>query len=175
MTLSLEQRAAQVKALIFDVDGVLTSGAIFYGVNGEIKQFNVQDGQGFKLAKRVGLKLALLTGRASVMVERRAEELDVDVVEQGVKDKREAVPELFAQLGVTADEVCYVGDDLVDLPVMCQVILPVAVANAVPEVKKQAALTTTRCGGDGAAREVIDFVIKAKGFWPEIMEKYTEA
>ncbi|NCC51526.1 MAG: HAD family hydrolase [Spartobacteria bacterium] len=175
MTLSLEQRAAQVEAVVFDVDGVLTSGAIIYGVEGELKQFHVQDGHGFKLAKRAGLKLGLITGRASAMVERRAEELGVDFVAQGVKNKGEMLPELFARLGVTGNQVCYVGDDLVDLPVMYQVILPVAVANAVPEVRERAVWTTERRGGDGAAREVIDFVIKAKGLWPKIMEKYSEA
>ena len=168
MKSSAEQRARRIKAVVFDVDGVLTDGGVILGPDGEWKRFNVQDGHGFDLARRAGLKTALLTGRSSAAVRQRARELK-SVLMEGVKDKDAAFKRMARRLGVSAGEVCYVGDDLVDLPAMKQSGLPVAVANAVPEVKASAAWVTSRRGGDGAAREVLEFVIKAKGLWKKVL------
>ena len=172
MKLSAERRAALVEAIVFDVDGVLTRGDIIYGTEGEWKTFNAQDGMGFDLARQAGLKLAVFSGRSSTAVRRRARELHVNAVAEGVKDKGSAIGELLEKLGVKAEQVCYVGDDLVDLPAMAVAGFPVAVANGVEEVRKAAAWVTTKRGGDGAAREVIEFVLKAKGAWPQVVQRY---
>ena len=172
MRLSINKLAARVKVVVFDVDGVLTRGDIIYGPGGEWKVFNVHDGHGFKLAVRGGLKIALLTGRASEAVVRRARELEVEVLMDGVKRKGIAIKELMRKLSVKPEHVCYVGDDVVDLPAMAAVGFPVAVANAVREVRDAATWVTSRKGGDGAAREVIELILKAKGIWPEVMQRY---
>jgi 3-deoxy-D-manno-octulosonate 8-phosphate phosphatase (KDO 8-P phosphatase) len=164
MTSSIEQLAARIQAIVFDVDGVLTRGDIIYGPDGEWKVFNAHDGHGFALARKAGIRLILLSGRASDAVKRRAKELKVDVLAEGVEDKADALRQILEKSGLNADQVCYVGDDLVDLPAMRMVGLPAAVANAVDAVKQAAALVTERRGGEGAAREVIDFVLKVKGY-----------
>lgn len=171
MALSAEQRAARVAAIVFDVDGVLTRGDIVYGPEGEWKSFNVQDGLGFELARRFGIRTAILSGRESNALAHRAMDLHVTVLRQGVKDKTSALRALVKELGVGEEEVCYVGDDLPDLGPMKQVGFPVAVQNAVEDVKKAAVVVTQRAGGEGAAREVIEFVLKAKGLWPGVIQE----
>jgi 3-deoxy-D-manno-octulosonate 8-phosphate phosphatase (KDO 8-P phosphatase) len=173
MSLSAERRAALVEAIVFDVDGVLTRGDIIYGSEGEWKTFNVQDGMGFELARQAGLKLGIFSGRASAAVRRRAKELHIHALAEGVKDKGAAIGELLEKLGVQPEHVCYVGDDLPDLPALAIAGFPVAVANAVDEVRKAAAWVTTKRGGDGAAREVIEFVLKAKGLWLKVLQRIT--
>jgi 3-deoxy-D-manno-octulosonate 8-phosphate phosphatase (KDO 8-P phosphatase) len=173
MSLSADRRAAFVEAIVFDVDGVLTRGDIIYASEGEWKTFNVQDGMGFDLARQAGLKLAMFSGRASTAVRRRAKELHVHALAEGVKDKGTAIAELLEKLGVKPEQVCYVGDDLIDLPAMDVVGFPVAVANAVEEVRSAAAWVTKKRGGEGAAREVIEFVLKAKGLWSKVVQRYS--
>jgi 3-deoxy-D-manno-octulosonate 8-phosphate phosphatase (KDO 8-P phosphatase) len=174
MNSSAEQRAARVKAIILDVDGVLTDGGLWYGASGEAKVFNVRDGHGVVLARLAGLKTAFLTGRASESVRRRAAELKIDQVREGVIRKGEALAELLASLGVSAGEVCYAGDDLVDLPVLRQVGFPATVADAVPEVRDAAAWVSSARGGHGAARELIEFILKAKGLWADIVARHEQ-
>ena len=174
MTLSVEQRAARVKAIIFDVDGVLTRGEIIHSEAGELKFFDVHDGHGFALARRAGLKLALFSGRESEAVRRRAKELKVDLLREAVLNKHEAIDAVFEKLGVDPEEACYVGDDVVDIPPMRRVGFPVAVATARPEVKEAAVWVTECRGGEGAAREVIELVLKARGLWDSVMERYLE-
>jgi 3-deoxy-D-manno-octulosonate 8-phosphate phosphatase (KDO 8-P phosphatase) len=157
--------------MIFDVDGVLTRGDIIFGPEGEWKIFNAQDGMGFDLARQAGLKLALLSGRSSKVVRRRARELHVTALMESVKDKGMAIKDLFTKLSVKPEQVCYVGDDLVDLPAMAAVGFPVAVANAVEEVRRAAAWVTMKRGGDGAAREAIEFVLKARNLWPKVLQR----
>jgi 3-deoxy-D-manno-octulosonate 8-phosphate phosphatase (KDO 8-P phosphatase) len=154
-----------VRAVVFDVDGVLTRGDIIYGPDGEWKIFDVQDGHGFTLAKKMGLKTALLTARKSAAVRQRAKDLRVDAFIEGSKNKAEGLRKILAKLRVKPAAACYVGDDLVDLPAMAVAGFPVAVANAVPEVKSRAALVTKRSGGAGAARELIEHILKAQGLW----------
>lgn len=175
MPSSIEQRAAAIEAIVFDVDGVLTGGEVLYGPGGEWKAFHIHDGQGFELARAAGLKTALLTGRSCDALTRRAAELQVAALRDGVKDKGAAVEGLAGELGVRLEQVCYVGDDLLDLAAMRKAGLAVAVANAVDEVKGAAAWTTSRRGGEGAAREVIELVVKAKGRWAEVVGRYTGA
>lgn len=168
-------KAAKVEAVVFDVDGVLTRGDIIYGPgHAEWKVFNVQDGHGFMLAHRAGLKTGMLTGRDSEPVHRRAKELQVTAYLAGRPDKGVALRELAVQLGVEPGAICFVGDDVIDLPAMKLCGFAVAVHNAVAEVKERAAYVTGRAGGDGAAREVIELILKAKGLWQGAIERYVE-
>lgn len=172
---SNEQRAAAVEVVVFDVDGVLTRGEIIYpGADPETKVFDVQDGQGFALARQAGLRLGLITGRASVAVQRRAAELKVDLLLEGQSNKGAALRDLMTKLRVKPAQVCYVGDDVIDLPALTQAGLAVAVANAVDEVKAVAHVQTDRRGGEGAAREVIEFILKAKGVWASLIKSYLD-
>lgn len=173
----IEALAANIKLLILDVDGVLTDGRIILdGANGEYKAFDVRDGHGIKMIQRVGVKVGIITGRKSEVVERRARELGIEFVHQGQKDKRIAYRAIKKDAGVKDDaHVCFVGDDIVDLPVMVQVGLPVAVADAEEYVKERALIVTKRKGGRSAVREITDMIIRAKGHWDETIKKYTEA
>lgn len=172
---SAEDRAARVEAIVFDVDGVLTRGELVYGPEGEIiKIFDVRDGLGFTIARSAGLKLAMISGRAGAALRRRAEDLRIDALIEGATQKGEALIELSRRLGVELDRICYVGDDLIDLPAMRAAGLPVAVADAVPEAQAEAAWVTERPGGAGAAREVIEFILRAKGLWPTIVKRFAE-
>lgn len=174
MKSSAEARARKVKAIVLDVDGVLTDGGLVYNPDGESKIFNVRDGHGIVLARLAGIRTAFLTGRTSEVVKRRAAELKVDVLRDGVMKKGEALYELMKRLDVKAEQVCYAGDDLVDLAVMRQVGFPVTVADAVPEVKQAAVLVTEQRGGQGAVRELVEFILKAKGLWKEIVERHEQ-
>jgi len=172
MNLSAEQRAVRVKAIILDVDGVLTDGSLIYGPQGESKVFNVRDGHGIVLARMAGLRVAFLTGRSSEVVRRRATELKIDALREGITKKGEALYELLKVLDVKPGQVCYAGDDLVDLPVMSQVGFPVTVADAAPEVKQAAAWVTQSGGGRGAVRELVEFILKARGLWAEVVQRH---
>ena len=172
MRLSTEQRAAKVEAIVSDVDGVLTRGDIIFGPAGEWKIFHVQDGHGFAMARKAGLKVALLTGRSSDAVRQRASELQVNGVLEGVEDKGAGLVALLEKLSVEPGNACYIGDDLVDIPAMKKAGFPVAVVNSVAEVKHEAAWVTSRCGGDGAFREVVEFVLKSKGLWKDVLKRY---
>jgi YrbI family 3-deoxy-D-manno-octulosonate 8-phosphate phosphatase len=175
MNLSIDQRAALVKCIVFDVDGVLTDGKVHIGSAGEFKSFNIQDGQGIVVARKMGIKIAFLTGRVSEATQVRARELKIDeLYECRTASKGVALREVMTKLKVKPAETAYLGDDLGDLPAMRQVIFPVAVANAVEEVKFHAAWTTTRRGGDGAARELIEAILKAQERWAYAVQKYLE-
>jgi 3-deoxy-D-manno-octulosonate 8-phosphate phosphatase (KDO 8-P phosphatase) len=165
----VKQRAAKITLVVFDVDGVLTRGEIIYGPDGEWKVFHAQDGHGFALARTCGLNTALLTGRASPAVRRRAQELRVKAMTEGVADKAAGLRELADKLDTPLQHICYVGDDLVDLAPMAMAGLSVAVRNAVAEVRAAADWVTSREGGKGAAREVIECILKAKGQWAAVV------
>lgn len=168
-------RAARVKFIIFDVDGVLTDGGIYVGPHGELfKPFHVRDGMGITLAHRAGLATAIITGRASEQVTRRAAELHITEVYQGALDKRTAYQELKEKRGLTDEEVAYVGDDLIDLPLLLQVGFPAAVADATDEVRACAAYISREPGGHGAARDIIEFILKAQGRWEELIAPFYE-
>lgn len=168
----MKAKARTIDAVVFDVDGVLTRGDITLGPGGEWKTFNVQDGHGFVLARHGGLRTALLSARSAEVVERRAAELKVDVLLQGQVDKAAGLRAIASRLGLDLAAICFVGDDLVDLPAMGLAGLSVAVANAVPEVRAAADEVTRRRGGEGAAREVIERLLKARGVWHKVLAKY---
>jgi 3-deoxy-D-manno-octulosonate 8-phosphate phosphatase (KDO 8-P phosphatase) len=160
-------RAARIRLLVLDVDGVLTDGGVLVGPDGEaVKRFHVHDGLALAVAPRAGLRIAVVSGRASAAVERRLAELGVDEVHQGVRDKAAVLARLVERLGVAPGEVAVMGDDLTDLPMMRGAGLALAPANAVPEVRRAAHWRARRGGGDGAVREAIEWLLRARKAWP---------
>jgi 3-deoxy-D-manno-octulosonate 8-phosphate phosphatase (KDO 8-P phosphatase) len=160
-------RASRIRLLVLDVDGVLTDGGLFYGASGEeTKRFHVHDGLALVAARKAGLQVAVLSSRASAAVTRRLTELGVSEVHQGVADKAGALEALCERLGLRAAEVAMMGDDLPDLPAMRRVGLALAPANAVAEVKRAAHWVARRRGGEGAVREAVELVLKARRAWP---------
>jgi len=169
------QRAAQVKLLIFDVDGVLTDGSLFLGDDGlEYKAFNSRDGHGMKMLQQAGVTIAIITGRTSKVVEHRMQSLGIKHVYQGQLDKRQAFAELLEKLQISANEVAYVGDDVVDLPVMTKVGLAIAVQDAHQMVLKHAHWQTPSCGGRGAGRDVCEMLMEARGVLQENLDSYLQ-
>lgn len=162
-----------IRMLVLDVDGVLTDGKIVFTESGElIKAFHVQDGTGIKFWHRAGRQSAVISGRESSTVERRCRELGIEHVYQGMKDKTPALESLLARTKLDLRELAYVGDDLVDLPIMHRVGFPVAVANARPEVREAARYVTRARGGEGAVREVVELLLRRQGLWDGIMTRY---
>jgi 3-deoxy-D-manno-octulosonate 8-phosphate phosphatase (KDO 8-P phosphatase) len=167
----LTTRAARVKLLVFDVDGVLTDGGLYYGEAGELmKRFDVKDGHGLVMARLAGMKSALLTARTSAMVEVRGRELGLDAVLQGRKNKGAGLKELLAQLQVSATECAYMGDDVNDLGPMALVGLAACPADAAPEVRQEAHYVARNRGGHGAARELIELCLRASGRWESTVQ-----
>ncbi len=159
--------------LIVDVDGVLTEGSITYSDDErELKAFHVRDGSGLKIWRFVGRQAAVITGRSSSIVERRAKELGIDLVMQGKSEKLPAYRQLLAMTGLRSPQVCYIGDDLPDLPVLGQVGLAVAVADACPDVLVDAHYVTQALGGRGAVRETIELILRCQGEWQKTVEHY---
>ncbi len=172
----LMDAAAKVRLLVLDVDGVMTDGSIILDDAGvQYKAFHVRDGHGIKMLIRAGVDVAIITGRKSDVVLKRAEELGIKHVYQRSFNKLESLDEIRGLVGVELSECAFMGDDLVDLPVMRRVGLPVAVADAEDDVTKRAMLVTRRAGGRGAVREVTDLILKAKGLWDEATKAYLEA
>ncbi len=170
----LHHRAAVLDWLLFDVDGVLTDGRLYYTEHGEqIKTFHVRDGLGFRLAQRAGLRLGLLSGRRSAPLERRASEFDFDVVMLGRSDKHATFEAFLRQVDTTPDRVAYIGDDLPDLVVLRRCGLSFAPADATPEVRAIVDHVLSRPGGQGAAREMIELVLKARGVWEKRLARYS--
>lgn len=171
----MTEKSQQIKLLVVDVDGVLTDGAIVYGGDDlEIKNFFVRDGQGIALARRARIEVAFVTVRQSKSLSRRAKDLGVVEVHQGMRKKKETVQGIAERYGFKPEEVAYIGDDLVDLPVMKWVGFPVAVADAVEEVKEVAIYVTKAPGGRGVVREVVELILKAKGVWENLLKSYYE-
>jgi len=166
-------RYNSLRLLLLDVDGVLTDGRIVFDSNGvETKAFDVKDGHGLKLLQRAGLKVGIITGRSSEVVSRRAAELEIDIVYQGVKDKLVPYEELLRSLNLSDEQVAYVGDDIVDLPVMRRVGFAATVADAVDEVFPFAHYVSRRPGGRGAVREICDHILRNSGRWEEVTRRY---
>jgi 3-deoxy-D-manno-octulosonate 8-phosphate phosphatase (KDO 8-P phosphatase) len=169
----VDRRAKGIKLLLMDCDGVLTDGRLELLENGdEQKTFHARDGQGISLVHRAGLTTGIISGRTSGAVERRAQDLSMSYVRQHAKDKIEALEEIMTEAKVSPHECAYIGDDLPDIPVMLQVGLAVAVADAVMETKQAAHMITEHNGGHGAVREVCDLILKAQGRWEELMKRY---
>lgn len=164
MPTDLVARARRLKLMAFDVDGVLTDGRIYYTDEGtEFKAFNTLDGHGMKMLAGAGVQLAIITGRRSRCVEVRASNLGIELLYQGVHDKLTAMQELVARLGITLDQAGYIGDDVVDLPVMQACGFSAAPANAHALVRSRSRWLATQRGGEGAVREMCDFLLEARG------------
>jgi 3-deoxy-D-manno-octulosonate 8-phosphate phosphatase (KDO 8-P phosphatase) len=167
------KKAKNIKLLILDVDGVMTDGSIILDNQGnEIKTFHVRDGHGIKMALKAGVEIAIITGRESRVVERRALELGIKEVYQKVMNKVDAYEKMIKKYGLKDEEVAFIGDDINDLTLLRRVGFSVAVADSDSHIKKLVDLVTEIGGGKGAVREVIDLILKAQGKWEGVAEKY---
>ncbi|MBY0445659.1 MAG: HAD family hydrolase [Burkholderiales bacterium] len=165
--------AKAVRLMIFDVDGVMTDGSLYYTDAGEeLKAFNSLDGHGLKMLRTSGVKLAIITGRTSRLVEKRAKDLGVDFLYQGAHDKRASYEELLLAAGVSADACGYMGDDVIDIPVMRRVAFAVAVPDSPELVRKHAHYITGSSGGRGAVREVCEYLMQSQGTLDAAMAPY---
>ncbi|MCA9154252.1 MAG: HAD hydrolase family protein [Pirellulaceae bacterium] len=172
--MKIDAAGRDIELILSDVDGTLTDGSIIYDNQGiETKAFHIHDGLGIKLWQQAGFSFGLLTARSSHVVKIRAAELGVKILRQGFEDKLSAAKQVIDQLGLEPSQVCYIGDDLPDLPVIRYVRLGVAVADAVPEVREAAQVTTRLPGGRGAVREVVEALLKSKQRWADIIRKFT--
>ena len=169
---TLDAAFKRVRLLLCDVDGVLTDASVFIGGAQELKQFNIQDGLGLVNLRRQGLKVGWISSRPSPATTRRARELKIDFLRQEKGSKVSAVESLLAQTGFRWDEVCYVGDDIIDLGVLKRAGVAVAVANGVAEARAAADYVTRAHGGHGAVREVVELILKAQNKWASIVAEY---
>lgn len=169
----VEKKAKAIRLLVLDVDGVMTDGRVVFADSGEeLKAFDVKDGHGIKMLMRSGVGVALLTGRESRVVLHRAKDLGIDMVYQGAKDKLPVFERILSEKGFIGEEVCYVGDDIVDLPVMRRCGLSISVADAHEELKGSVDYVTLMPGGRGAVREVCELILKAQGKWEDATSRY---
>lgn len=169
----MELALSKIRLLLLDVDGIMTDGRIYYDANGgEIKSFDVKDGHGLKLLQRAGIEVGIITGRNSSIVKRRADELGIAILYQGAKDKIIPYEEILRERGFADDEVAYMGDDLVDLPILLRVGYSATVADAVAEVKERVHYVTSRRGGRGAVREVCEILLKHTDGWAAVTDRY---
>ncbi len=169
----MKEKLEKIKMLILDVDGVLTDGSIIVGDDGmEHKIFNVQDGHGIKLFQRAGYKTAIISGRETQATEIRAKQLGINLVYQNCKKKLPVFEQILKENSLSPDEICFVGDDLLDIPLVRRAGFGVAVANAIDELKEFADYVTDKKGGKGAVREVIELILKNKDNWDGLIERY---
>lgn len=169
----LTARAQQIRLLILDVDGVLTDGGLFFGDDGqEYKMFNSRDGHGMRMLQDAGIPIGIITGRESEVVKHRMQNLGVAHVYQGQREKLPAFEALLNEVGLRAEQVAYVGDDVVDLPILTRVGLAIAVQDAHPLVKQHAHWTTPLGGGRGAVRDVCELILQAQGKLEDVLGHY---
>lgn len=166
-------KLADIRLLLLDVDGVMTDGGIIYDGNGlETKVFNVKDGHGIKMLQRHGIEVGIITGRTSAVVDFRAKELGINLVYQGALKKLECYLDVKQKTGLGDDQIAYVGDDVIDVPVMRRVIFAAAPADALAEARAVAHYVTVCGGGRGAVREVCDLILRGRGLWSEVATRY---
>lgn len=169
----IQSRAARIKLLLMDCDGVLTDGRIWIVESGDDqKAFHTRDGLGIELLHRAGLRSGVISGRVSTTLTRRAESLGMSFVRQGCQEKQHAFDEIVAEAGVTNAEVAFIGDDLNDIPLMLQSGLGIAVADAAVETREHAHYVTHERGGEGAVREAVELILKAQGRWSDLVQHY---
>lgn len=169
----IEERILPIRILLLDVDGVMTDGRIVYDAHGiESKFFNVKDGLGIKMLQRAGIAVGIISGRRSQVVENRAAELGISHVYQNALDKITPYTEILEKTGLADYQVAYMGDDIVDIPLLCRVGFAAAPADAVFEVRSRVHFVTNNAGGWGAVREVCDFLLKGQGSWEAVTERY---
>jgi 3-deoxy-D-manno-octulosonate 8-phosphate phosphatase (KDO 8-P phosphatase) len=171
--MDIANRCRPIELILSDVDGVLTDGGVIFDNQGiELKRFHIRDGLGIKLWQRAGHHFGLITGRASHIVQLRAVELGVDIVRQGIDEKLPVVKQILAERKLQPEQVCYVGDDLPDLPVLRYVGLSVAVGDGCEDLLHSVHYVTRSHGGRGALREVVELILKAQGRWDDVLQKY---
>jgi len=171
---SISNKALGIRLLLFDVDGVLTDGTVIVHTDGsESKRFHIRDGAALVWAQRAGLTVGLLSARASGATSHRAAQLAIRLVVQGVSSKLEAYERILRDTGLTDAAVAYMGDDLLDLPVLARAGLSAAPADAAPEVRRQVDWVSTCAGGRGAARELVELVLRAQDRWETVLREYT--
>ncbi len=171
--MELRERALKIKLLLLDVDGVLTDGRLYYTSRGEeIKVFNVRDGLGIKLAQRAGIRIGVISGRNSEALINRLRELKVDEVHLGYNQKLPVLEDIINRLSLSLEEIAFLGDDYVDLPILRRVGFPMAVVDAPEEIKEHALYITNSKGGHGAVRDAIEFILKLRGQWEEVISQY---
>lgn len=169
----MKQSLAKIRLLLLDVDGVLTDGRIIYDNNGvESKAFNVRDGHGLKMLQRADVRVGIITGRESAIVTHRAKELGIEFVYQGAKDKLVPYEQILAITGFTDEQIAYVGDDVVDLPILLRVGCSFTVSDACADVKPHVDYITSCAGGCGAVREICDMLLRESGRWDELTARY---
>ncbi len=172
----LGERCERIELILSDVDGVLTDGGVTFDNQGiETKQLYIRDGLAIKIWRQAGYRFGLVTGRNSQIVKRRADELGIDIVRQGIDDKLSAVVAIAADLGLATEQICYIGDDLPDAPAIRAVGLGVAPADAADEVRRAAHYTTSLAGGRGVVREAVELILKNKNRWDDLIKKYVAA
>ena len=169
----MQERLQKIRLLLLDVDGVMTDGRIVYDDRGgETKAFDVKDGHGLKLLQRAGIRVGIITGRQSAVVDRRAAELGIELVYQGAKDKLVPFLEILEKTGLTAEQIAYVGDDYPDLPILRRVGFAATVADAIEELKPCVHYVTRQVGGRGAVREICDLLLRESGRWEAVTGRY---
>lgn len=169
----MNNRLVNIRLLLLDVDGVMTDGGIIYDGNGlETKVFNVKDGHGIKMLQRHGIEVGIITGRTSQVVAIRAKELGIDLVYQGALKKLDSYLDVKQKTGLDDSQIAYVGDDVIDVPVMRRVAFAAAPADALLEARTVAHYVTSCAGGRGAVREVCDLILKGRGLWDEVAVRY---
>jgi 3-deoxy-D-manno-octulosonate 8-phosphate phosphatase (KDO 8-P phosphatase) len=170
---TLNSRLKRIRLLLTDVDGVMTDGSVFITSDGEFKQFGIQDGLGLVLLRKHGIKVGWISARPSNITTRRAKELRIDFLSQDKGSKVAAAENILAQAGLNWEQVCFVGDDLVDLCLLKRAGVAIAVANGIREVKALAHYVTKARGGHGAVREVVRMILKAQGHWTKLVREFT--
>ena len=170
-----EAKLSQIKLLLLDVDGVLTDGSIYFDHQGEeLKAFNSKDGLGLHFLMEAGIQVGIITARQSKALQHRCNNLGIDLVFQGMRDKASAMEQIQEQTGVSPKQMAYMGDDVLDLPMFTRVGLAIAVADAHPYVLDQAQMVTSAKGGKGAVREICDAILTAQGFMNDILARYNQ-
>ena len=173
--MKLEDRCRPIELILSDVDGVLTDGGVVFDNQGiETKKFHIRDGLGIKLWMRAGYQFGIITARTSHIVKVRASELGIDLVRQGFEEKLTIAQEILRQHNLQPEQACFIGDDLTDIPVIKSVGLGIAVADAADEVRRAATYTTQKCGGQGAVREAVETILKAKNRWADVIQRYVK-
>lgn len=169
----MDNRLKDIRLLLLDVDGVMTDGGIIYDGNGlETKVFNVKDGHGIKMLQRYGIIVGIITGRTSAVVDFRARELAIDLVYQGALKKLESYADVKLKTGFDDHQIAYIGDDVIDVPVMRRVAFAAAPADALNDARSAAHYITSCTGGHGAVREVCDLILKGRGLWQLVCDRY---
>jgi 3-deoxy-D-manno-octulosonate 8-phosphate phosphatase (KDO 8-P phosphatase) len=169
----MNDKLADIRLLLLDVDGVMTDGGIIYDGNGlETKVFNVKDGHGIKMLQRHNIEVGIITGRTSLVVDFRAKELGIELVYQGALKKLESYLDVKRRTGLSDSQIAYIGDDVIDVPVMRRVVFAAAPADAVTDARNAAHYVTSLAGGRGAVREVCDLILKGRGLWEAVATRY---